>query len=131
MTFNEYQIARIADIAAETAQTAKNKKELPGTINEVIEQYWTDFTAKYNSNTAYYARNKQDPAAQKDMRELTELGLIDYMPKRVGYYEAKAVIMSAISKGSRTQKGAMNAGGDGDGWTEIEPAGKLYVRLNS
>lgn len=69
---------------------------------------------------------KQYPPAKHQITTLTELGLIEAMPRGFGYQDAAEVIRQATS-GSRTD-GAMNASGEGEEWSVEATA--LYKLLN-
>lgn len=69
---------------------------------------------------------KQYPAAKHQIATLTELGLIEAMPRGFGYQDAAEVIRQATS-GARVE-GAMNASGEGEEWTTEATA--LFKLLN-
>jgi hypothetical protein len=100
-------------------------------LNETIEQHWTEFTARYNDDVAHRARRRQNTPAKKDIVELTRLGLLDAMPARFGYDDAKAILSAATQAGSTRTEGGFTIDGDGETWTIKTPASKLYQYLNS
>lgn len=94
------------------------------TSNEItaeVQKIVTDLRARLPKGG-----RKQYPAAKHQIATLTNLGLIDAMPRGFGYQDAAEVITQATS--GRRNEGALNAEGEGDEWA-VE-ASTLYTLLN-
>lgn len=91
-----------------------NSEKVQTIINEII----SDLHARIGGKAA----RKQYPVSKHQIETLTELGIIELMPKGFGHADAKAVIEEA----QRSSTAVMNAYGEGE---EIGSS-KLYQALN-
>lgn len=91
-----------------------NSEKVQTIINEIISDLHTRIGGK--------AARKQYPVSKHQIATLTELGIIEFMPKGFGHADAKAVIEEA----QRGSTAVMNAYGEG----ESIGASKLYRAIN-
>jgi hypothetical protein len=76
--------------------------------------------------TVKQASRKQYPVAKHQITSLTELGILELMPRGFGYTDAAVVIEAARDGGKLA--GGMNAAGEGD--VVRTNASALYLALN-
>lgn len=91
-----------------------NSEKVQTIINQIISDLHTRIGGK--------AARKQYPVAKHQITTLTELGIIEFMPKGFGHADAKAVIEEA----QRSSTSVMNAYGEG----ETIGASALYQAIN-
>jgi hypothetical protein len=95
--------------------------------SEKVQTIITEIISEFHSRIGGKAARKQAPVAKHQIKTLTELGILELMPKGFGHGDARVVIEAAQDAGGK-QIGGFNAYGEGDVTTSHASA--LYQAIN-
>lgn len=94
--------------------------------SEKVQTIITEIVSELHNRIGGKAARKQYPPAKHQIETLTQLGILELMPKGFGHSDAKAVIEAAQTGGKMV--GGFNADGEGDVTTS--KASKLYQAIH-